>query len=154
MSGAYRLNANMLTQTLIRKDFDMFTPAQACETLTVPASTLRRWAGLFQNYLSPQKGKKRQYTFADIDIFRQVRDLSQQGFTADRIKEQLTLMPKADETEKSIMALTELVRELSIIQADNARLQAQLSEQQKQLDAVMAWLRLPWYKRMTTKQPG
>ena len=132
----------------------MFTPAQACETLTVPASTLRRWAGLFQNYLSPQKGKKRQYTFADIDIFRQVRDLSQQGFTADRIKEQLTLMPKADETEKSIMALTELVRELSIIQADNARLQAQLNEQQKQLDAVMAWLRLPWYKRMTTKQPG
>lgn len=132
----------------------MFSPAQACETLTVPASTLRRWAGLFQNYLSPQKGKKRQYTFADIDIFRQVRDLSQQGFTADRIKEQLTLMPKADETEKSIMALTELVRELSIIQADNARLQAQLNEQQKQLDAVMAWLRLPWYKRMTTKQPG
>lgn len=132
----------------------MFTPAQACETLTVPASTLRRWAGLFQNYLSPQKGKKRQYTFADIDIFRQVRDLSQQGFTADRIKEQLTLMPKADETEKSIMALTELVRELSIIQADNARLQAQLNEQQKQLDAVMAWLRLPWYRRMTTKQPG
>ena len=132
----------------------MFSPAQACETLTVPASTLRRWAGLFQNYLSTQKGKKRQYTFADIDIFRQVRDLSQQGFTADRIKEQLTLMPKADETEKSIMALTELVRELSIIQADNARLQAQLNEQQKQLDVVMAWLRLPWYKRMTTKQPG
>lgn len=132
----------------------MFSPKDVCETLTVPASTLRRWAGLFQNYLSPQKGKKRQYTFADIDIFRQVRDLSQQGFTADRIKEQLTLMPKADETEKSIMALTELVRELSIIQADNARLQAQLNEQQKQLDAVMAWLRLPWYKRMTTKQPG
>lgn len=132
----------------------MFTPAQACETLTVPASTLRRWAGLFTEYLSPQKGKKRQYTFADIDIFRQVRDLSQQGFTADRIKEQLTLMPKEEETQKSMVALTELVKELSIIQADNARLQAQLNEQQKQLDAVMAWLRMPWYKRMTTKQPG
>lgn len=132
----------------------MFSPKDVCETLTVPASTLRRWAGLFADYLSPMKGKQRRYTFADIDIFRQVRDLSQQGFTADRIKKQLTLMPKADETEKSIMALTELVRELSIIQADNARLQAQLNEQQKQLDAVMAWLRLPWYKRMTTKQPG
>jgi len=135
----------------------MFTPAQTAETLTVPASTLRRWALVFKDYLSQRQGKKRSYSIADVDVFRQVRDLSQQGCTVEQIKERLTLIPPEQENPKAVASLVQFAREISIMRAENAELQLRLDEQsqqladlQEQLSAVNAWLSLPWYRRIIT----
>ena len=70
----------------------MFTPAQVAQTLNCPPSTLRRWAKHFAAFLSPQSGKKRVYTIADIDTLKRIQELSAKGLSYDQIAQTLTVV--------------------------------------------------------------
>ncbi len=130
----------------------MFTPAQVAQTLNTPPSTLRRWAKHFAAFLSPQSGKKRTYTIADIDTLKRIQDLSAQGLSYAQIAQTLTVIsqPPAD---TALISLAYFAQALESAGAQLAAVQAQLTQQAQALDAIKAWLRLPFYKRLGKKPP-
>ena len=130
----------------------MFTPAQVAQTLSVPPSTLRRWAKHFAAFLSPQSGKKRTYTVADIDTLKRIQDLSAQGLSYAQISQTLTVVsqPPAD---TALISLADFAQALESAHAQLAAVQAQLTQQAQELDAIKAWLQLPFYKRLGKKPP-
>ena len=130
----------------------MFTPAQVAQTLSVPPSTLRRWAKRFAPFLSPQSGKKRTYTVADIDTLKRIQDLSAQGLSYAQIAQTLTVVsqPPAD---TALISLADFAQALESAGAQLAAVQAQLTQQAQELDAIKAWLQLPFYKRLGKKPP-
>jgi len=128
----------------------MITPAQCAETLSIPASTIRRWASKFAPYLSEQRGKKRSYTISDLDIFRQIHHLSSQGLSLDQIADSLKVREPEQVKAVELLALDDFAQALESLFADNARLQEQVDEQQKQISQLLAWVSLPWYKRLFT----
>ena len=128
----------------------MITPAQCAETLSIPASTIRRWASKFAPYLSEQRGKKRSYTISDLDIFRQIHHLSSQGLSLDQIADSLKVREPDRVKAVELLALDDFAQALESLFADNARLQERVDEQQKQISQLLAWVSLPWYKRLFT----
>ena len=130
----------------------MFTPAQVAQTLNTPPSTLRRWAKHFAAFLSPQSGKKRTYTVADIDTLKRIQDLSAQGLSYAQISQTLTVVsqPPAD---TALISIADFAQALESAGAQLAAMQAQLTQQAQELDAIKAWLRLPFYKRWAKKPP-
>ncbi len=130
----------------------MFTPAQVAQTLNTPPSTLRRWAKRFAAFLSPQSGKKRTYTVADIDTLKRIQDLSAQGLSYAQIAQTLTVVsqPPAD---TALISLADFAQALEGAHAQLAAVQAQLNQQARELDAIKAWLQLPFYKRLGKKPP-
>jgi len=130
----------------------VFTPAQVAQTLNTPPSTLRRWAKHFAAFLSPQSGKKRTYTVADIDTLKRIQDLSAQGLSYAQIAQTLTVVsqPPAD---TALISLADFAQALESAHAQLASLQAQLTQQAEELQAIKAWLRLPFYKRLGKKPP-
>ena len=130
----------------------MFTPAQVAQTLNTPPSTLRRWAKRFAAFLSPQSGKKRTYTVADIDTLKRIQDLSAQGLSYAQIAQTLTVVsqPPAD---TALISLADFAQALESAHAQLAAVQAQLTQQAQELDAIKAWLQLPFYKRLGKKPP-
>ena len=130
----------------------MFTPAQVAQTLSVPPSTLRRQAKYFAAFLSPQSGKKRTYTVADIDTLRRIQELSAQGLSYAQIAQTLTVVsqPPAD---TALISLADFAQALESTHAQLAAVQAQLTQQAQALDAIKAWLQLPFYKRWAKKPP-
>ena len=130
----------------------MFTPAQVAQTLNTPPSTLRRWAKRFAAFLSPQSGKKRTYTVADIDTLKRIQDLSAQGLSYAQIAQTLTVVsqPPAD---TALISLADFAQALEGAHAQLASLQAQVAQQAEELQAIKAWLRLPFYKRLGKKPP-
>ena len=130
----------------------MFTPAQVAQTLSVPPSTLRRWAKHFASYLSPQSGKKRTYTIADIDTLRRIQELSAKGLSYAQIAQTLTLV-SAPPADTALVSVADFAQALESASAQLASLQAQIIQQAEELDAIKAWLRLPFYKRLGKKPP-
>ena len=130
----------------------MITPAQCAETLSIPASTIRRWANRFAPYLSEQRGKKRTYTISDLDIFRQIRTFSGQGLSLDQIADSLKVREPEQVKAVELLALDDFAQALESLFADNARLQERVDEQQKQISQLLAWVSLPWYKRLFTEK--
>jgi len=130
----------------------VFTPAQVAQTLNTPPSTLRRWAKHFAAFLSPQSGKKRTYTVADIDTLKRIQDLSAQGLSYAQISQTLTVVsqPPAD---TALISLADFAQALESAHAQLAAVQAQLTQQACELDAIKAWVRLPFYKRWAKKPP-
>jgi len=130
----------------------VFTPAQVAQTLNTPPSTLRRWAKRFAAFLSPQSGKKRTYTVADIDTLKRIQDLSAQGLSYAQIAQTLTVVsqPPAD---TALISLADFAQALEGAHAQLASLQAQVAQQAEELQAIKAWLRLPFYKRLGKKPP-
>jgi len=130
----------------------VFTPAQVAQTLNTPPSTLRRWAKRFAAFLSPQSGKKRTYTVADIDTLKRIQDLSAQGLSYAQIAQTLTVVsqPPAD---TALISLADFAQALESAHAQLASLQAQVAQQAEELQAIKAWLRLPFYKRLGKKPP-
>jgi DNA-binding transcriptional MerR regulator len=130
----------------------MFTPAQVAQTLSVPPSTLRRWAKHFASYLSPQSGKKRTYTIADIDTLKRIQELSAKGLSYAQIAQTLTLV-SAPPADTALVSVADFAQALESASAQLASLQAQIIQQAEELDAIKAWLRLPFYKRLGKKPP-
>ena len=128
----------------------MFTPAQVAQTLSVPPSTLRRWAKHFASYLSPQSGKKRTYTVADLDTLKRIQELSAKGLSYDQIAQTLTLV-SAPPADTALVSVADFAQALESAHAQLASLQAQVAQQAQELDAIKAWLQLPFYKRLGKK---
>jgi len=130
----------------------VFTPAQVAQTLNTPPSTLRRWAKHFAAFLSPQSGKKRTYTVADIDTLKRIQDLSAQGLSYAQIAQTLTVVsqPPAD---TALISLADFAQALESAHAQLAAVQAQIDQQANELNAIKEWLRLPFYKRVGKKPP-
>lgn len=128
----------------------MITPSQVSETLGIPASTIRRWAKKFSPYLSEQPGKERSYTISDLDIFRQIHHLSSQGLSLDQIADSLKVREPEQVKAVELLALDDFAQALEGLFADNAKLQERIDEQQKQISQLLAWVSLPWYKRLFT----
>jgi len=132
----------------------MITPSQAAETLTVSGSTLRRWAGTFEDFLDPRKGKKRLYSVSDIAAFSRIKDLYAEGLTTDQVKEALPVVDRKKQDEKQSSALiniADFARELESARVHFVNLQSQLTEQAeliKALQAEVEELRKPWYRRL------
>ena len=130
----------------------MFTPAQVAQTLSVPPSTLRRWAKHFASYLSPQSGKKRTYTVADLDTLKRIQELSAKGLSYDQIAQTLTLV-SAPPADTALVSVADFAQALESARAQLASLQAQVAQQAEELSAIKAWLQLPFYKRLGKKPP-
>ena len=130
----------------------MFTPAQVAQTLNCPPSTLRRQAKYFAAFLSPQSGKKRTYTIADIDTLKRIQELSAQGLSYAQIAQTLTVVsqPPAD---TALISLADFAQALESARGQLIAMQAQIDQQADELNAIKEWLRLPFYKRVGKKPP-
>ena len=130
----------------------MFTPAQVAQTLNTPPSTLRRWAKHFAAFLSPQSGKKRTYTVADIDTLKRIQDLSAQGYTFAQIDQALTVIDQPP-ANSALVNLADFAQALESARGQLIAMQAQIDQQADELNAIKEWLRLPFYKRVGKKPP-
>ena len=150
----------MINKTVTRSLSDynqvMFTPNQICETLMVPPSTLRRWARVFVDHLSPQKGKNRHrsYTKEDLNTFRKIRDLLADGLTYEGVKQNLDIVEKPEDQTKDLATLPDIVQSLQIASDHLATMQTKLDQQDQRIKDLEGWISLPWYKRITTKPPN
>ena len=134
----------------------MVTPKQVSETLNVPGSTIRRWALRFEAVLSKQVGKKRVYTLQDVDTFRKIRDYSKQGRNLDAIEAELMLvMPRVKKSDAvGLTVHPEVLRVINELNDQNVAMQLQLDKMKDQQNKLIAWLMLPWWKRLFQHMPG
>ena len=137
----------------------MVTPKQVSETLNVPGSTIRRWALRFEAVLSKQVGKKRVYTLQDVDTFRKIRDYSKQGRNLDAIEAELMLvMPRVKKSDAvGLTVHPEVLRVINELNDQNVAMQLQLDKMKAQQDKqneLIAFLMLPWWKRLFQHMPG
>ena len=135
----------------------MLTPFQVSEALQVPGSTVRRWALRYEKHLSQRTGKKRNYTMSDLDTFRRIRDLSASGFGLDRIDSMLEIVERPQDPSTALVSLADVAQAIEAVNSKSAFLEQQLDQQTKQIDQQtkqIAWLMLPWWKRLFNQMPG
>ena len=145
----------------------MFDPKTVSEMLQVPASTLRRYAKDWGEFLSDSariKGKKRRYTPEDITTLRRIRVLLGQHKNREEIAAALDVSLKiVDETPPETTALAfmpELIEELEGFRSRFAQLEGELEserldnrELQERVNRLEEWLLLPWWRRFGRKPP-
>ena len=129
----------------------MLTPGQIAQTLDVSTATLRRWSARYAHHLSPHTpGKKRSYTVDDLAVLTRVRDLSATGTPLVQIDQALAVTDTPAQSS-ALITLTDFAQSLQSARDQVAHLQTQLDQQTTRLDALTAWLALPFYKRWFTK---
>ena len=162
---------------LVKAAFMSYTPGQISELLSVPASTLRRWAVNFEKALSPQApeaGRHRVYANSDLEVFRQIRDLAAKGHSLRAIENILTVIPSGqakpeftpnfepvneptpdNETapNSALMIVTNMAGQVGTHNAQIQGLQDQINKQNERLAALTEYLALPWYKRIGKQPP-
>jgi len=136
----------------------MLTPKQICETLTIPSSTLRRWANRFENHLSLENhepGKHRTYTANDLSIFKTIQTHLENGLTYAQIEERLAVVeePKP-EPSTALLSLPEFQNAIETARAAVASMQTEIHELKQWQTEMNAWLALPWWKRIFTTPPN
>ena len=138
----------------------MISPMTISEQTGVPPSTIRRWAVRFAPELSKQDSKKRMYTIQDLNVFMRIREYSRQGKSLDNIADKLkTVASKVDTEQKpetGLMIHPEVAKLLQDVTNQNVALQLQLDKNKEQLDkmqAQVAWLLLPFWKRIGKQMP-
>jgi len=130
----------------------MLTPKQISESLTVPTSTLRRWALRFQAHLSPHTpGKHREYTISDMDTLRKVRDWLADGMTYDDIESKLDITQSTPDASTALMNITEYTQAIEDARAIIQVMKTKMDTQSERLQKIESWLAQPWYKRIFTK---
>lgn len=131
----------------------MLTPGQIAQTLDVSTATLRRWSARYAYHLSPQTpGKKRSYTVDDLAVLTRVRDLSATGTPLAQIDQALAVTDIPAQSS-ALIALSDFALSLQSARDQVAHLQLQLDQQNTRLDALTAWLALPFYRRWFAKPP-
>ena len=129
----------------------MLTPGQIAQTLDISTATLRRWSARFAPYLSPHTpGKKRSYTVDDLAVLTRVRDLSATGTPLAQIDQALAVTDIPAQSS-ALITLSDFAHSLQFARDQVASLQFQLDQQNTRLDALTAWLALPFYKRLFKK---
>jgi len=125
----------------------MITPKEARKSLTIPASTLRRWSNEFQDHLSPhEKGKHRTYTTTDLDTLFKIKKMLDDGLRYDEIHIKLNAIEKPSEEASALMLIGEFTQEIEDQRASIRSLSSRLEELEE-------WLALPPLKRIFTKPP-
>jgi len=125
----------------------MITPKEASKSLTIPASTLRRWSNEFSDHLSPhKKGDHRSYTTTDLDTLFKIKELLDNGLRYDDIHSRLNAIEKPSEQESALMLIGEFTQALESNRAEIKALKSRI-------DDLEGWLALPPLKRLFTKPP-
>ncbi len=146
-----------------------YSPGEVSDILSVPASTLRRWAVRFEKQLTPQApeaGRHRVYSKSDIETFRTIRDLAAKGQSLRGIENVLTVIPPGQsppnpepDTEPAPEPNPEQSQNNALMVlagTHNAQIQAlqdQINKQNERLSALTEFLALPWYKRIGKQPP-
>ena len=131
----------------------MLTPGQIAQSLDVSTATVRRWSARYAHHLSPNTpGKKRTYTVDDLAVLTRVRDLSATGTPLAQIDQTLAVTVTPAQSS-ALIAVSDFALSLQSARDQVAHLQLQLDQQTKRLDALTAWLALPFYKRWFAKPP-
>ena len=132
----------------------MLTPSQVSNSLSVSTATVRRWSARFARHLSPQPpNRKRSYTPDDLATLARVRDLSASGTSLAQIDIALTVSAQSADQSTALITLADFAQSLQFARDQVAHLQTQLDQQTARLDALTAWLALPFYKRWFARPP-
>ena len=132
----------------------MLTPGQVANSLNVSPATVRRWSARFARHLSPQTpNHKRAYTPDDLAVLARVRDLSATGTPLDQIDQALNVTALSADQSTALISLADFAQSLQFARDQVASMQTRLDLQTARLDALTAWLALPFYKRWFTKPP-
>lgn len=155
-----------------------YSPGEVSELLSVPASTLRRWAVRFEKQLTPQTpeaGRHRSYSNSDIETFRKIRDLAAKGQSLRSIENSLTVFqagqkppdtepdnepapdnePSTEQAQNTalIVVSNNIADKLGAHNAQIEALREQINKQNERLSALTEYLSLPWYKRIGKRPP-
>jgi len=132
----------------------MLTPGQIATSLNVSPATVRRWSARFARHLSPQTpNHKRAYTPDDLAVLARVRDLSATGTPLDQIDQALNVTALSADQSTALISLADFAQSLQFARDQVASMQTRLDLQTARLDALTAWLALPFYKRWFAKPP-
>ena len=130
----------------------MLTPGQIANTLEVSTATIRRWSARFAHHLSPHTpGKKRSYTVDDLATLTRIRDMSASGTPLDQINQ--ALIVSDEPATNALITVADFAQSLQIASDRLASLQNKLDQTNDRLDALTAWLALPFFKRLFKKPP-
>jgi len=131
----------------------MITPGQIAKTLEVSPATVRRWSKRFARHLTPHTpGKTRAYSVDDLAVLTRVRDLSASGTPLANIDQALAVIDPSAESN-ALVTISDFAKSLQTARDQVTHLQYQLDTQTARLDALTAWLALPFYKRIGKKPP-
>jgi len=135
----------------------VLSPKQICETLTIPSSTLRRWANRFSSHLSVEEhepGKHREYTANDLSIFKTIQSHLENGLTYAEIEKRLAVVEQPEpNASTALLSLPEFQNAIETARVTIASMQTEIEENQKWFEEFNAWASLPWYKRIFTNPP-
>lgn len=130
----------------------MLTPGQIANTLDVSSATVRRWSARFAQHLSPHTpGKKRSYTVDDLATLTRIRDMSASGTPLDQINQ--ALIVSDEPATNALITVADFAQSLQIASDRLASMQNKLDQTNDRLDALTAWLALPFFKRLFKKPP-
>jgi len=130
----------------------MLTPGQIAKTLDVSSATVRRWSARFAHHLSPHTpGKKRSYTVDDLATLTRIRDMSASGTPLDQINQALIVSDQP--ATNALITVADFAQSLQIASDRLASMQNKLDQTNDRLDALTAWLALPFFKRLFKKPP-
>lgn len=130
----------------------MLTPGQIANTLDVSPATVRRWSARFARHLSPHTpGKKRSYTVDDLATLTRIRDMSATGTPLDQINQ--ALMVSDQPATNALITVADFAKSLQTASDHLTYLQNKLDQTNDRLDALTAWLALPFFKRLFKRPP-
>jgi DNA-binding transcriptional MerR regulator len=134
----------------------MLTPKQICETLTIPSSTLRRWANRFEEYLSlenHERGTHREYTVEDLSIFKTIQTHLNDGLAYAQIEKRLNVVEEP-EPSTALLTLPEFQNAIEQARSTIASMQTEIEELNNWKIEFNKWASLPWWKRIFTTPPN
>jgi len=138
----------------------MFTPGQVSDMLEIPPSTLRRYVKDFPKHLSETATKKRgrRFTEHDIATLARARELLQQGRKPKETNKLLAIVGQEDgqaEPDSALALVPSISHALSEVQEQAQALRSILENvadnqnaANRRLEALEAWMREPWYRRL------
>ena len=134
----------------------LYSPGEVSNYLNIPSSTLRRYARLFKEYLSPSaQRRRRKYTTIDLEIFEKIKTLSAEGVLIDEMGPLLAEMPidhaeiiLEDDSKESSRAIVpvnpEVIRNFANVDNKLDQLLAEIAQLRADLEAA----KKPWWKRL------
>ena len=159
-------------------------PGEVSQTLNVTGATLRNYVKAFGAFLSPEATAKTRKRYSDEDVSTLIyaKSFLDDGFTYDQVITRLDERPMTGEVlqgegwearpiepepEEPTPEEPEQDRQLAtleyikiIVDQTQETVKAkdqtidQLTEDKKQLQQELSWLRLPWYQRLFTRPPS
>jgi DNA-binding transcriptional MerR regulator len=151
-------------------------PGEVSQTLNVTGATLRNYVKAFGAFLSPEATAKTRKRYSDEDVSTLIyaKSFLDDGLTYDQVITRLDERPMTgevlqgegweahpvepepeeptpeEEPDRQLVA-QEIIKML--VDAKDETID-QLKDDKKQLQKEIAYLRLPWYQKPFTRQPG